>query len=285
MNIENRYQVTASLFMLKEIKRRQEHVDRGYELLKRKAEGLRIKGRQVASELIATHGLLSHKMKEAYMSLAAIKFTNGESNALVLENVEQAQIRVQRITENVSGVTTTYLEAIEETGVTNALQYAGLGAGGHRTSEAKKSFREAVHLVLKLASLRKTCVLLDEAIRIAWRKVNGIEKVIMPKLRNTEHYILVEIDECEREEFHRLKMVKAKKLKNKAMAVHKPINRQGGDHSVLDSKPLVLSYEKSSDVLMSVLHPCQSLTSSSVSFGDCKPICYPHNWDDDDLLF
>lgn len=28
-----------------------------------------------------------------------------------------------------------------------------------------------------------------------FRKVNGIEKVIMPKLRNTERYILMEMDE------------------------------------------------------------------------------------------
>lgn len=36
-----------------------------------------------------------------------------------------------------------------------------------------------------------------------FRKVNGIEKVIMPKLQNTERYILMEMDE--RVSFLRLK--------------------------------------------------------------------------------
>lgn len=87
MNTENRYPVTASLFMLREIKRRQEQVNRGYQLLKRKTEALRLRGRQAAAELAATQGVLGHTLREAYISLAAVKFTNGESNAMVLENI------------------------------------------------------------------------------------------------------------------------------------------------------------------------------------------------------
>lgn len=95
MNSENRYQVTASLFMLKEIKLRHERVNRGYQLLKRKVEGLRYRGRQAAGELVATQGILGHTLKEAYISLAAVKFTNGESNAMVLENVDEVSISVR----------------------------------------------------------------------------------------------------------------------------------------------------------------------------------------------
>lgn len=89
MNSENRYPVTASLFMLREIKQRQEKVNRCYQLLKRKAEALRIRGRQATAELATFQALVGLSLKEAYISLAAIKFTNGESNALVLENVGQ----------------------------------------------------------------------------------------------------------------------------------------------------------------------------------------------------
>lgn len=91
MNSENRYPVTASLFMLREIKHRQEKVNRGYQLLKRKAEALRIRGRQATAELAMTQAMMGHTLKEAYISLAAIKFTNGESNALVLENVGEVR--------------------------------------------------------------------------------------------------------------------------------------------------------------------------------------------------
>ncbi|XP_052742403.1 V-type proton ATPase subunit D isoform X2 [Bicyclus anynana] len=225
MNLENRYPVSASLFMLREIKNRQEKVNRGYQLLKRKADALRIRGRQAASELATTQAILGHTLREAYISLAAIKFTNGESNALVLENVGEAQIRVERVPENISGVSTVSLQVIEDATATDALRYAGLGAGGHRTTETKKAFRDAVKILIKFASLRNTCVLLDEAIKTTLRKVNGIEKVIIPKLRNTENYILTEMDEREREEFHRLKMVKAKKNMSRMLPKIKTIRR------------------------------------------------------------
>lgn len=92
MNTENRYPVTASLFMLREIKHRQEQVHRGYQLLRRKAEALRLRGRQAAAELASTQAILGHTLREAYISLAAVKFTNGESNAMVLENIGQVKL-------------------------------------------------------------------------------------------------------------------------------------------------------------------------------------------------
>lgn len=96
MNSENRYPVSASLFMLREIKNRQERVHRGYQLLKRKAEALRIRGRQAAVDLATTQAILGHTLREAYISLAAIKFTNGESNAMVLENVSEVKALLAR---------------------------------------------------------------------------------------------------------------------------------------------------------------------------------------------
>lgn len=81
----------------------------------------------------------------------------------------QAQVRVRRIPENISGVATVSLQAIEESGISDSLRYAGLGAGGHRTGEAKKAFREAVRILIKFASLRNTCILLDTAIRSTLR--------------------------------------------------------------------------------------------------------------------
>ncbi|XP_061720068.1 V-type proton ATPase subunit D-like [Cydia pomonella] len=289
MNTTDRYPATASQFMLREIKRQQELVNRGYQLLKRKAEALRLKGRQTASDLSITQAVLGHTLKEAYISLAAVKFTNGESNALVLENIEEAQIRVKRIPENISGVSTVTLHAIEELGASDALRYAGLGAGGHRTGEAKRAFREAVHILIKFASLRNTCILLDNAIRSTLRKVNGIEKVIMPKLSNTMKYIQVELAEREREEMHRLKMVKAKKIRAKALATMRLEDSQNGDNAAggeggeIDVRSAARI--RSIECLTSIICACKSLPSTDSIEDFSKPVCQPAGWDDEDLLF
>ena len=55
------------------------------------------------------------------------------------------------------------LQIVEDNTVNDALRYAGLGAGGHRTAETKKAFRKAIKLLITFASLRNTCLLLDEA--------------------------------------------------------------------------------------------------------------------------
>ncbi|XP_063368252.1 V-type proton ATPase subunit D-like [Cydia amplana] len=300
MNTTDRYPATASQFMLREIKRQQELVNRGYQLLKRKAEALRLKGRQTASDLSVTQAVLGHTLKEAYISLAAVKFTNGESNALVLENIEEAQIRVKRIPENISGVSTVTLHAIEELGASDALRYAGLGAGGHRTGEAKRAFRAAVHILIKFASLRNTCILLDNAIRSTLRKVNGIEKVIMPKLSNTMKYIQVELAEREREEMHRLKMVKAKKIRAKALAAMRLEDSQNGDsgaggESGEIGRPIYYYYYRvylrsaarirSLECLTSIICACRSLPSTDSVENCSKPVCQPAEWDDEDLVF
>lgn len=76
---------------------------------------------------------------------------------------------MERISENISGVNCVVLQPLEDAATTDCQQYAGLGAGGHRTSEAKRAFRKVLLILLKYASLRNTCMLLDVAIRSTLR--------------------------------------------------------------------------------------------------------------------
>jgi V-type H+-transporting ATPase subunit D len=52
---------------------------------------------------------------------------------------------------------------------------------------------------------------LDEAIKITSRRVNALEYVVIPRIEDTIAFVLAELDELEREEFFRLKMVQNKK--------------------------------------------------------------------------
>jgi V-type H+-transporting ATPase subunit D len=63
----------------------------------------------------------------------------------------------------------------------------------------------------RLASLQTSFVTLDEALKITNRRVNALDNVTIPKIENTLAYIGRELDELEREDFTRLKLVKGKK--------------------------------------------------------------------------
>ena len=52
---------------------------------------------------------------------------------------------------------------------------------------------------------------LDEALKVTNRRVNALENVTIPKIEGTLAYIGRELDELEREDFTRLKLVQGKK--------------------------------------------------------------------------
>jgi len=65
--------------------------------------------------------------------------------------------------------------------------------------------------LIKIASLQTSFVAMDEALKITNRRVNALENVTIPRIVRTLDYINRELDELEREDFSRLKMVKKKK--------------------------------------------------------------------------
>merc|ERR1712127_757970 len=64
---------------------------------------------------------------------------------------------------------------------------------------------------IKLASLQTSFVTLDEAMKVTNRRVNALENVTIPKIQGVLDYIDRELDELEREDFTRLKLVQGKK--------------------------------------------------------------------------
>jgi hypothetical protein len=94
---------------------------------------------------------------------------------------------------------------------TDTQELTGLARGGQRIKQCKDTYLKSLVGLIKLASLQTSFVTLDHAIRQTNRRVNAIEYVIQPKIRNTISYINDELDERDREEFYRLKKVQDKK--------------------------------------------------------------------------
>ncbi|XP_013192304.1 V-type proton ATPase subunit D isoform X2 [Amyelois transitella] len=191
---------------------------KGHGLLKKKADALQVRFRMILGKIIETKTLMGEVMKEAAFSLAEAKFTTGDFNQVVLQNVTKAQIKIRSKKDNVAGVTLPIFESYQDGSDTYEL--AGLARGGQQLAKLKKNFQSAVKLLVELASLQTSFVTLDEVIKITNRRVNAIEHVIIPRLERTLAYIISELDELEREEFYRLKKIQDKKkiIKEKAEA-------------------------------------------------------------------
>ena len=101
---------------------------------------------------------------------------------------------------------------LHETGVTTeAKKSIGLGGGGRQVKACETKFTELLRSLVRLASLQTSFVTLDEALKVTNRRVNALENVTIPRIEDIIAYVKRELDELEREDFTRLKMVKAKK--------------------------------------------------------------------------
>lgn len=131
-------------------------------------------------------------MKEAAFSLAEAKFTTGDFNQVVLQNVTKAQIKVRTKKDNVAGklihfffgkkvlicivflgVTLPVFESYQDG--TDTYELAGLARGGQQLAKLKKNYQSAIKLLVELASLQTCFVTLDEVIKVTNRRVNAIE--------------------------------------------------------------------------------------------------------------
>ena len=82
------------------------------------------------------------------------------------------------------------------------------------------SFNELKDKLFKLAELDNTIDNLDRQIKKTSKKVNSLEKVQIPKLEERIKIISSLIEEKEREEFSKTKMVKDKKLRDEKNAAN-----------------------------------------------------------------
>jgi V-type H+-transporting ATPase subunit D len=191
------------------VKARLGTAQKGYSLLKKKSDALQLKFRAILANFIEKKTSMVGVMKEAALSLAEAKFTSGNFNQIVLENVSKAQIKLKTIKDNVAGVNLNIFEIFEVGG--DAYELAGLARGGQQLAVLKKNYRAAIDILVELASLQASFLALDDVIQSTNRRVNAIEHVIIPKVERTLTYILSELDEVEREEFYRLKKIQDKK--------------------------------------------------------------------------
>ena len=85
-------------------------------------------------------------------------------------------------------------------------------------NEIAKKFEESLKYLIELGEVEKTIYLLAEEIEATKRRVNALEHIMIPRFQNTEKYIDMRLQEMERENFVRLKMIRSTIEKNEKAA-------------------------------------------------------------------
>jgi len=187
----------------------------GHKLLKKKADALKVKFRDYAKSIAETKSGMAGDASAAYFSLTQAEYAAGNFKQKVSEGSMTARIRVGAGVDNVAGVKLPVFTKYE-TGASADNQSLGLVGGGKKIVAVREKFTNLLEMLIKLASLQTSFQTLDEAMKVTNRRVNALENVTIPRIEKTLAYIGRELDELEREDFTRLKLVQGKKEQEQA---------------------------------------------------------------------
>jgi V/A-type H+-transporting ATPase subunit D len=190
--------------------------EQGMELLKQKRDALLIEFMGVMDETLRLSESLQRSVSEAQYSLAVSKAVDGSvalrSAALATRGAVVIQmsgtkimgVAVPVVTKGQSPVKSAFTRGYAVTGVSS------------RVDEAADKFEHILDVIIEYADIETRLKRLGEEINKTNRRVNALEQVTVPALREQVSYISQTLDERAREDLFRLKKVKRKIEKKKA---------------------------------------------------------------------
>jgi V-type H+-transporting ATPase subunit D len=131
---------------------------------------------------------VSELAAQAFFSLSRAEYAAGHFREKVFETERMPSVGIQSHTENVAGVQLPKLELLIGTHCTED-RMLGLSGGGRRVELCRDRFSEYLQTLVQLASLQASFWAMSEALKVTSRRVNAIENVVIPRLRDSVHYI------------------------------------------------------------------------------------------------
>ena len=204
--------------------------------MKRKSDALTAKYRSLLGKLKGAKEGLATALQKAHFSMMQMSVAvGGETGSWFVREAAissssslnsktsapmvgmTATFQVNSRIDNISGVQLPAFEVMPLSDIGGVHHHGSAGVlcgitrGGVQVQRSREAFTRAIQLLVELASLQTAFRILDDVIRVTNRRVNALEHVLLPKLETTATYIGAELDEAEREDFYRLKMVQNKK--------------------------------------------------------------------------
>ena len=145
---------------------------------------------------------------EAYLALQTANVTNGFcediSKAIPVEDGLHLDFR------SVMGVEIPILTIDEPTDEKHI--YYGMMSTNSAVDKAHILFSKVKYLTVELAEIENSVYRLAEAIKKTQKRANALKNIMIPRFEETVKFISDALDEKDREEFSRLKVIKRTKL-------------------------------------------------------------------------
>ncbi len=184
----------------------------GYELLDKKRNILVREMMTLIDKASEIQTKIDITYSRAYLALQRANITMGYIDAIAKSVPEDDTLQLSY--RSVMGVEIPIV-TIDESDSENSLFY-GLGVTNSAFDEAYVCFREVKRLTAHLAEIENSVYRLADAIKKTQKRANALKNIMIPKFEETVKFISDALEEKEREEFSRLKVIKAQKQNKEA---------------------------------------------------------------------
>ncbi len=178
----------------------------GYEILDRKREALTGELVRVAKEADAIQKEVWALLETAYNAMEKARLVMGS------DHVEWAALAANKTVDvhlRLRGIMGVAIPQIEARGEPPKLLYSP-GDTAAALDEASAAFREVLLRIPQLSMLTSAVWRLANELRKTQRRVNALQHIFIPQYENTVAFIISSLEEREREETFRLKLLKVR---------------------------------------------------------------------------
>jgi V/A-type H+-transporting ATPase subunit D len=190
----------------------------GMDLLKQKRDALLIEFMSVMDETLRLSSDLQRTTAEAQYSLAIAKSVDGVVSVRSAAMATKGEITIDMTGTKIMGVSVPVVTKGESPVRSSFSRGYAITSVSSRIDETADKFERILDVIIEYADIETRLKRLGEEIQKTNRRVNALEQITVPALREQVAYIRQALDERAREDLFRLKKVKRKIEKRKAEA-------------------------------------------------------------------
>jgi len=188
------------------IKKRCALAQKGHKLLSEKRDALVVEFFDIIKDRNRLRAEADEEIRKAFGSLVKAEMLMGTESVALTASTTPSDDDILVDVQNVMGVAVPRVVADE--GEAKGLNYGLLNTSA-ALDDSQARFRSVYSRILSLAEIEGSIERLAVEIEKTKRRVNALEHIFIPKMKATERYIEMQLEEREREDFFRRKRIKA----------------------------------------------------------------------------
>lgn len=194
---------------LLELNKKIKLAEKGYKLLKEKRDALVMEFFKILENARGSRSKLAGILEKSYNDLVK---TEAMMSIDSVESIASATPQKMEVNLSIGNIMGVKIPRITTVNIEVPRGYTPISTSS-KLDETIEDFDSSLKQIIRLIEIEETIRRIGNEIKKTKRRVNALEYIMIPRLKNTQGYIRMRLEEIERENFFRLKSVKKKKMR------------------------------------------------------------------------